>query len=168
MINSLVQTQPVVFPRLSSNFMRIKDWPVLIVISLPPSTLPRDFQSLIQSNPAHLSNFIVFFPSTRLEKKQWYRSVPRSLERRETFWHVTSRDVSRYFEKRILFLAIQFRTIRSIGSAVYARGCLIPIANQSEQLRPLNYRNSLPHRPADDHDGSISSVVFKSPRIYLS
>lgn len=40
--------------------MRIKDWPVLIVISLPPSTLPRDFQSLIQSNPAHLSNFIVF------------------------------------------------------------------------------------------------------------
>lgn len=131
--------------------MRIKNWPVFI-IGLPPSTLPpRDFQSLIQSNPAHLSNFIVFSETTR-KKAVWYRSVPRSFEARTTrdvlTRDETSRDVSRYFEKRIFFLAIQFRTTRPIGSPVYARGCLIPIANQSEQSRPINYRNSLPHRPA--------------------
>lgn len=46
------------------------------------------------------------------------------------------------------------------------RGCLIAIANQSEQLRPLNYRNLFLTGRSDD--GDRSALLFLNSRPYLS
>lgn len=43
-----------------------------------------------------------------------------------------------------------------------ARGCLIAIANQSEQLRPLNYRNLFLIGRSDD--GDRSALLFLNSR----
>lgn len=66
-----------------------------------------------------------------------------------------------YFDEREFF-AILFRRgpvlsrrgLEEAGSAVYARGCLIAIANQSEQLRSLNYQNLFLIGRPDDEDRS--------------